>query len=94
MGITKLTHLLAVRYNYHVYFVEVLAMLRDLCVNFPSVVRKIDLLAGHEMRAGDRAETRPDQIAIGVFGAGTRRTAAGNGIEAHGIASLRCNAEA
>ena len=90
----KLAYLLAVRRNYHVHLVEMLAVLRDLCVNFPSVVREIDLLAGYEARAGDGAEARADQVAVRVFGAGTRRPTAGHRVEAHGVTSLRCNAEA
>lgn len=90
----QVTHLLAVRCNYHVHLVEMLAMLRDLRVNFPSVVREIDLLTGDEPCAGNGAEARPDEVAVRVFGAGTRRPTAGHGIESHRVASLGCNAEA
>lgn len=88
------THLLTVRCNYNIHFVLMFTMLRDLRVNFPSVIRQIDLLAGHEACAGDGTEAWSDQVAIRVFGAGTWRTTAGYGIEAYGITSLRCNTEA
>ena len=58
-------------------------MLRDLRVYFPSVVRQVDLLTGYKPRGGHGAETRPDQVAVGVLGAGARWATAGHGVEPH-----------